>query len=77
MRGPKEDEAFGLDSFLYKNLRRGNTLVEFKNKEEEKKVVIARKGLNKFFDISLESIVPETRYNDINAKASDFGIKNY
>ena len=27
-RGPSEDEAYALDAFLMKNIRRGNTVIE-------------------------------------------------
>ena len=39
--------------FYRNNIRRGNTLVEDQN---NKKVIWARKGLKKFFDLSRESI---------------------
>ena len=52
--GPKEDEAFAEDPYLWVNFRRGNTILDLYNPSNYKKIVnrvIARKGLNKFFDI--------------------------
>ena len=55
--GPNEDKAYALDPFLMKNIRRGNTLLEF----ADKRSYIGRKGLPKFFDMSVEFIDPVTR----------------
>lgn len=50
-RGYKEDEAFAIEPFLLKNIRRGNTLIEITKEGKIEKEVIARKGLIKFFDL--------------------------
>jgi len=56
--GPMEDQAYSLSPFFVKNVRRGNTVLELKR---EKRFVMGRKGLNKFFDMSIEYIEPATR----------------
>ena len=58
-RGPLEDKAFSLSSTLSINVRRGNSLLIDEN---SKKILIARKGLMKFFDIKLEWLDPKLRY---------------
>lgn len=63
--GPREDEAFACDPYLWLNFRRGNTLLEIYDPNDYNhlvKRVIGRKGLNKFFDISLDYIAKESRY---------------
>lgn len=53
-----EDQAYSLSPFFVKNVRRGNTVLELKR---EKRFLMGRKGLNKFFDMSIEYIEPATR----------------
>eukprot|EP00347_Sterkiella_histriomuscorum_P020181 403338791 len=78
VRGPKEDEAFTYDGCLYKNLRRGNTLVLYnKTGVAGQKLVIGRKGLNKFFDLDLDFLEPSNRYKDSSLSACQYAIKNY
>lgn len=54
-KGDDEDKVFGENPFLYKNLRRGNTVMEILDEDKRvKKTVLLRKGLKKFFDVYLE-----------------------
>ena len=58
---------FAQDPYLWLNFRRGNTLVEIydpQDFEKLQKVVIARKGLNKFFDVKMEFVSKEKRYRE-------------
>lgn len=52
-RGPDEDEIYVKQPFYRNNIRRGNTFVINKNDDS---VVIGRKGLKKFFDISKQGL---------------------
>ena len=78
-RGPVEDKAYGMDPFLLKNIRRGNTILEIKetSEGEPKKYLIGRKGLNKFFDIKLQFIEPVAREDDKQNSNENKTIKNY
>lgn len=54
VKASAEDEAFAGNPELWLNFRRGNTLVELYDPLDYNrllKVVVARKGLTKFFDI--------------------------
>jgi hypothetical protein len=66
--GYEEDKTYSLNPFLIKNVRRGNTILNFyedKNDEDTcTKAVIGRKGLNKFFDLKLEYVLRDSRYKD-------------
>jgi hypothetical protein len=53
-----EDTAFSIDPDLLKNIRRGNTILEISSSEGEVKRVIGRKGLVKFFDMSIDYLSP-------------------
>ncbi len=67
VRASDEDEAFAKNPELWLNFRRGNTLLELydpKDYDRPAKIVVARKGLNKFFDISHDFISREARYRD-------------
>jgi hypothetical protein len=57
-----EDQFYGLDPFLVKNVRRGNTILEVKTGEGgEIKYLMGRKGLPKFFDMRVEYIDKASR----------------
>jgi hypothetical protein len=73
-----EDEAFAFDKELWLNVRRGNTLLELFDKDNYKKklkVVIGRKGLNKFFDLSLDYVTKE--YSKSELGEFEFNLKSY
>lgn len=62
-----EDEAFAKNPDLWLNFRRGNTLLEIydpSNFDRLLETLIARKGLNKFFDINHDFISREARYKE-------------
>jgi hypothetical protein len=63
-RGPTEDETFAINPTLSKNIRRGNTIIEILKEGQVEKTVIGRKGLTKFFDLRIEYVQPDSRYND-------------
>ena len=74
-----EYEAFGSEPELWVNLRSGNTVLQMfdpNNYENLVKTVVARKGLNKFFDIRHEYISREDRYNEEGVKKYDRNVKN-
>lgn len=76
----KEDQSFAEDPFLWLNFRRGNTLLELYDPNDfEKlvKVVIGRKGLNKFFDIKHEFVSRENRYWEDILSHYEQDMKNY
>ena len=76
-----EDQAFGLDPYLWINVRRGNTFLELfdpQNFNVKIKTVVGRKGINKFFDLNPLFILEETRYDDqILSSQYNSNIKNY
>ena len=76
IRGPKEDEAFAVDPVLAKNIRRGNTLIEVMGNQGTE-IVFGRKGLPKFFDLSVEFVDPDTRYDDSYLPVVKQNLKNY
>lgn len=61
--GPFEDSVYAAFPVLIKNIRRGNTVLKYK---ENGKVnySFGRKGLEKFFDVRYEHISHEQRYDD-------------
>lgn len=64
VHGHLEDDAYSLSPFLVKNIRRGNTIIEVKEEEGvPPKYYMGRKGLPKFFDMKVEYIDAETRYD--------------
>lgn len=78
--GPQEDEAIAEDPYLWLNFRRGNTLLDIYDPSNYSKFVnrvIARKGLNKFFDIKYDFISKEGRYNDNDLSFVEQDMKNY
>ena len=62
--GPIEDEVYALFPILIKNIRRGNTVLRIDSAADDKRYVLARKGLEKFFDLRYEFISPEQRFED-------------
>lgn len=67
VRAREEDEAFVKTPELWINLRRGNTLLEIYDPKDFNRLintVIARKGLNKFFDINHSFISRDGRYRE-------------
>ena len=76
--GPEEDKAFLGDPHLWLNVRRGNTLLEFYDPEDYsklQKVVYARKGMNKFFDVKLEFVQASTRYREDELDDLNYDLK--
>ena len=59
VQGPAEDEVYAVFPLLIKNIRRGNTVLRLDNPEGAADYVLARKGLEKFFDLRYEFISPE------------------
>lgn len=67
VRASDEDEAFAKTPELWLNFRRGNTLLELYDPKDYSRMidsVVARKGLNKFFDINHDFISRDARYRD-------------
>ena len=67
VKASDEDEAFVKTPELWINFRRGNTLLEIYDPKDFNRLintVIARKGLNKFFDINHNFISREARYRE-------------
>ena len=60
--GPAEDEVYAMFPLLIKNIRRGNTVLRIDNADGDSNYVLARKGLEKFFDLRYEFISPEQRF---------------
>ena len=57
--GPIEDEVYAMFPLLIKNIRRGNTVLRIDHADRQSDYVLARKGLEKFFDLRYEFISPE------------------
>ena len=57
--GPFEDQVYAAFPALIKNIRRGNTVLKFKNKQGQTSYSFGRKGLEKFFDLRYEHISHE------------------
>lgn len=67
VKASDEDEAFAKSPDLWLNFRRGNTLLEIydpSNFDRLLEILVARKGLNKFFDINHDFISREGRYRE-------------
>ena len=62
--GPIEDEVYAMFPLLIKNIRRGNTILRLDNPDGAAEYVLARKGLEKFFDLRYEWIDPAQRFDD-------------
>ena len=60
--GPAEDEVYAMFPLLIKNIRRGNTVLRIDSADGASDYVLARKGLEKFFDLRYEFISPEQRF---------------
>lgn len=74
-----EDEAFAMEPHLWINFRRGNTLLQIydpRDYESLVKTIIARKGLNKFFDIAYDFISHDGRHRDDRLSNYEANIKN-
>lgn len=67
--GPGEDEVYAMFPLLIKNIRRGNTILRVDKADGPADYIMARKGLEKFFDLRYEFISPEQRF-DTNFKLS-------
>lgn len=79
VRASDEDEAFAKQPELWLNFRRGNTLLEFYDPKDYSRLfdtIVARKGLNKFFDINHDFISREARYRDDYLNAYQTNVKN-
>lgn len=72
VRGPQEDKVFLHNPAIQKNIRRGNTIIEY----NDGTLAIARKGLCKFFDMYVEYINKD-RYDDLVVKPSELNEKLY
>lgn len=72
-KGMDEDMAFSLDPELLKNIRRGNTIIMIGEEQQ----LIGRKGLNKFFDLYIEYVQPETRYDESKLDKVKLNLKNF
>ena len=75
--GPIEDEVYALFPLLIKNIRRGNTILRLDNPDGAAEYVLARKGLEKFFDLRYEWIDPEQRFDDQKTSVEHHMQKNY
>jgi hypothetical protein len=58
-KGPMEDQAYLKNPKIQNNIRRGNTIIE----GVDGSLVIARKGLTKFYDIKREFIQADYRHD--------------
>ncbi len=61
--GPYEDSVYAAFPVLVKNIRRGNTVLKYKENGQIN-YTFGRKGLEKFFDLRYEHISHEQRYDD-------------
>lgn len=75
--GPVEDEVYALFPLLIKNIRRGNTVLRVDKADGPSDYVLARKGLEKFFDLRYEFISPEQRFDDAKTSVEHHMQKNY
>jgi len=54
-KGPLEDKIYAKTPMFYYNIRRGNTIIEiYEQKDQAPKQIICRRGLRKFYDLSVE-----------------------
>jgi len=77
VNGPVEDEVYAMFPLLIKNIRRGNTVLRLDRADASSEYVLARKGLEKFFDLRYEFISPESRFDDSKTPVEHFMQKNY
>lgn len=64
VRGPDEDKAFAQNPKMWLNIRRGNTILDFYDKNDKYQFsTVGRKGLNKFFDLALDYVSKRKRYD--------------
>jgi hypothetical protein len=59
------------------NVRRGNTLLEIEEGKSHRKIIMGRKGLTKFFDIRIEFISEDSRYDNTILNLLSSYVKNY
>ena len=62
--GPFEDQVYSAFPLLVKNIRRGNTIIKYQEKNGNTHFTFGRKGLEKFFDMRIEYIDSQSRYDD-------------
>jgi hypothetical protein len=84
--GPSEDKVYALHPELEKNIRRGNTYLEVYDANDYslfKHTIVARKGLQKFYDMRPEYLVSDEDFKNgyTNLKSgkavSDSNLRNY
>jgi len=75
--GPFEDQVYCAFPLLIKNIRRGNTIIKYLDKQNKTHLTFGRKGLEKFFDLRYEHISAEQRYDDSCLDDEHHMQKNY
>jgi hypothetical protein len=84
--GPNEDKVYALHPELEKNIRRGNTYLEVYDANDYglfKHTIVARKGLQKFYDMRPEYLVSDETFKNsyTNLKTekaiADSNLRNY
>lgn len=70
-RGITEDQYYLSYIDLLKNIRRGNTYLEFTGKDGEKKITVGRKGMIKFYDISRDMLVEGAETESVSKESGD------
>lgn len=70
-KGPLEDKIYSRNPIFINNIRRGNTVIEYYNKNEKdslptKIIIICKRGLQKFYDITSEFLEYTKAFNDKN-----------
>ena len=75
--GPAEDQLYAAFPALIKNIRRGNTVIKYRDAKNNLKWTLGRKGLEKFFDLRYEHISPEQRFDDTCLDDETHMHKNY
>jgi len=75
--GPIEDQIYAAFPVLIKNIRRGNTIIKYAESPGVTRYTFGRKGLEKFFDMRIEHISEENRYNDACLDDETHMHKNY
>ena len=77
VHGPVEDEIYATFPLLIKSIRRGNTVLTMDGPDGRRVRCLARKGLEKFFDLRYEMISPESRHDDRCLTVEQHMQKNY
>lgn len=75
--GPAEDQVYSACPALIKNIRRGNTILRYQDEKGQTNHVLGRKGLEKFFDMRIDMISKERRYDDTCLDEEHHMHKNY